>query len=86
MNKLFIIACSHGMGCEIEGAGIGHFTKTNLENCYGSIVAKKLNLKPLICLGLEVAMIEYIEQFIVYLTTVLNFSKIHIKQNQKINF
>lgn len=47
MNKLFIIACSHGMGCEIEGAGIGHFTKTNLENCYGSIVAKKLNLKPI---------------------------------------
>ena len=46
MNKLFIIACSHGMG-EIEGAGIGHFTKTNLETVMDPLFAKKLNLKPI---------------------------------------
>ena len=39
MNKLFIIACSHGMGCEIEGEGIGHFSEYNLNNCYGKLVA-----------------------------------------------
>ena len=39
MTRLFIIACSHGMGCEIEGEGIGHFTDVNLNNCYGKLVA-----------------------------------------------
>lgn len=47
MSRLFIIACSHGMGCEIEGEGIGHFTETNLNNCYGSIVARELGLEPI---------------------------------------
>lgn len=47
MSKLFIIACSHGMGCEIEGAGIGHFTDTNLRNCYGAIIARELGLEPI---------------------------------------
>ena len=46
MNKLFIIACSHGMGCEIEGEGIGHFTEYNLKHCYGTLVAEHLNLEP----------------------------------------
>lgn len=45
-SRLFIIGCSHGMGSEIQGEGIGHFTETNLEKCYGSLVAKELKLEP----------------------------------------
>lgn len=45
MSRLFIIACSHGMGCEIEGEGVGHFTETNLNNCFGKLVADHFGLQ-----------------------------------------
>lgn len=45
-NKAYILGCSHVAGSEIEGWGIGHCTKFNLENSFLAQLAKLLNYEP----------------------------------------
>ena len=45
-NKAYILGCSHVAGSEIEGWGIGHCTKYNLENSFLAQLARMLNYEP----------------------------------------
>jgi hypothetical protein len=46
MNTAYIFGCSHAMGSEVEGEGIGNCTPYNLANSFTSQLAKLLGYTP----------------------------------------